>query len=221
MKKNKTQITSKSIIQSGLPNDFKKSISEYIWNGFDAGTTEIKIYFSCSEVGTMHDFSIRDNGHGISFNTIGETFGHFLDSNKTRSYDYNRFVKGRKGKGRFSFQQFCAKTQWETTFFDSTSEKLLDYTIEITSGNLADYKTSDQKISSAKNSGTVVRFDAFTTLTGDLLESEEFIKFLEIEFGWFLYLNKNKTYQITVNDEIINYSNIIEYYFMDLIAVDS
>lgn len=210
MKKNKTQITSKSIIQSGLPNDFKKSISEYIWNGFDAGATEIKIYFSCSEVGTMHDFSIRDNGHGISFNTIGETFGYFLDSNKTRSYDHNRFVKGRKGKGRFSFQQFCAKTQWETTFFDSKSEKLLDYTIEITSGNLDDYKTSDQKISSAANSGTVVRFDAFTTLTGDLLESEEFIKFLEIEFGWFLYLNKNKTYQITVNDEIINYNNIIE-----------
>jgi len=210
MKKNKTQITSKSIIQSGLPNDFKKSISEYIWNGFDAGATEIKIYFSCSEVGTMHDFSIRDNGHGISFNTIGETFGYFLDSNKTRSYDHNRFVKGRKGKGRFSFQQFCAKTQWETTFFDSISEKLLDYTIEITSGNLDDYKTSDQKISSATNSGTVVRFDAFTTLTGDLLESEEFIKFLEIEFGWFLYLNKNKTYQITVNDEIINYNNIIE-----------
>lgn len=210
MKKNKTQITSKSIIQSGLPNDFKKSISEYIWNGFDAGATEIKIYFSCSEVGTMHDFSIRDNGHGISFNTIGETFGYFLDSNKTRSYDHNRFVKGRKGKGRFSFQQFCAKTQWETTFFDSTSEKLLDYTIEITSGNLDDYKTSDQKISSATNSGTVVRFDAFTKLTGDLLESEEFIKFLEIEFGWFLYLNKNKTYQITVNDEIINYNNIIE-----------
>ncbi|VFA41273.1 ATP-binding protein [Chryseobacterium indologenes] len=210
MKKNKTQITSKSIIQSGLPNDFKKSISEYIWNGFDAGATEIKIDFSCSEVDTMHDFSIRDNGHGISFNTIGETFGYFLDSNKTRSYDHNRFVKGRKGKGRFSFQQFCAKTQWETTFFDSTSEKLLDYTIEITSGNLDDYKTSDQKISSAKNSGTVVRFDAFTTLTGDLLESEEFIKFLEIEFGWFLYLNKNKTYQITVNDEIINYNNIIE-----------
>ncbi|WP_288446030.1 ATP-binding protein [uncultured Chryseobacterium sp.] len=210
MKKNKTQITSKSIIQSGLPNDFKKSISEYIWNGFDAGATEIKIYFSCSEVGTMHDFSIRDNGHGISFNAIGETFGYFLDSNKTRSYDHNRFVKGRKGKGRFSFQQFCAKTQWETTFFDSKSEKLLDYTIEITSGNLDDYKTSDQKISSATNSGTVVRFDAFTTLTGDLLESEEFIKFLEIEFGWFLYLNKNKTYQITVNDEIINYNNIIE-----------
>ncbi|KFF00733.1 hypothetical protein IX39_08940 [Chryseobacterium formosense] len=210
MKKNKTQITSKSIIQSGLPNDFKKSISEYIWNGFDAGATEIKIDFSCSEVDTMHDFSIRDNGHGISFNTIGETFGYFLDSNKTRSYDHNRFVKGRKGKGRFSFQQFCAKAQWDTTFFDSKSEKLLDYTIEITSGNLDDYKTSDQKISSATNSGTVVRFDAFTTLTGDLLESEEFIKFLEIEFGWFLYLNKNKTYQITVNDEIINYNNIIE-----------
>lgn len=220
MKKNKTQITSKSITQSGLPNDFKKSISEYIWNGFDAGATDIKINFSCSEIGTMYDFSISDNGQGISFNTIGETFGYFLDSNKTRSYDQNRFVKGRKGKGRFSFQQFCGKAQWDTTFFDSKSAKFLDYTIEITSGNLDDYKTSDQKISSAKNSSTVVRFDAFTTLTGDLLESEEFIKFLEIEFGWFLYLNRNKTYQITVNDEIINYNNIIENNIEDQFIID-
>lgn len=210
MRKNKTQITSKSIIQSGLPNDFKKSISEYIWNGFDAGATEIKINFSCNEVGTMRDFSISDNGQGISFNTIGETFGYFLDSNKTRSYDHNRSVKGRKGKGRFSFQQFCAKTKWDTTFFDSNSERFLEYTIEITSGNLDDYKTSDQKISSATHSGTVVRFDTFTTLTGDILESEEFTKFLEIEYGWFLYLNKNKTYQITVNDQVIDYNNIIE-----------
>lgn len=220
MKKNKTQITSKSIIQSGLPNDFKKSIAEYIWNGFDSGATEIKISYSCNEVGTMFDFSISDNGYGISFNTISETFGYFLDSNKTRSYDHNTFVKGRKGKGRFSFQQFCAKTQWDTIFFDPKSEKLLDYTIEITSENLDTFKTSDQKISSATHSGTVVRFDAFTTLTGDLLESEEFIKFLEIEFGWFLYLNKNKSYQIKVNDQIIDYNNIIEKNIEEQIIVD-
>lgn len=210
MKKNKTQITSKSIIQSGLPNDFKKAIAEYIWNGFDADAKEIQISYSCNEVSTMFDFSISDNGHGIPFNTINETFGYFLDSNKAKSYDHNRFVKGRKGKGRFSFQQFCAKAQWDTIFFDPKSKKLLDYTIEITSEDLDNFKTSDQKISSAKNSGTVIKFEAFTTLTGDLLESEEFIKFLEIEFGWFLYLNKDKSYQIKVNDKIIDYHNIIE-----------
>ncbi|MGE8511933.1 MAG: ATP-binding protein [Chryseobacterium culicis] len=220
MKKNKTQITSKSIIQSGLPSDFKKSISEYIWNGFDAAATEIDIKFSCNEIGTMYDFSITDNGQGISFNTLGETFGYFLDSNKAKSYDHNRFVKGKKGKGRFSFQQFCAKAQWETTFYDSVSEKFLDYAIEIISSNLDDYKTSDQKISAAINSGTVVRFDSFTTLTGDLLESDDFIKFLEVEFGWFLYLNKTKNYQITVNDQIIDYNNIIEKNIEDQIIID-
>lgn len=220
MKKNKTQITSKSIIQSGLPSDFKKSISEYIWNGFDAAATEIDIKFSCNEIGTMYDFSITDNGQGISFNTLGETFGYFLDSNKAKSYDHNRFVKGKKGKGRFSFQQFCAKAQWETTFYDSVSEKFLDYAIEIISSNLDDYKTSDQKISAAINSGTIVRFDSFTTLTGDLLESDDFIKFLEVEFGWFLYLNKTKNYQITVNDQIIDYNNIIEKNIEDQIIID-
>jgi hypothetical protein len=221
MKKNKTQITSKSIIQSGLPSDFKKSISEYIWNGFDAGATEIKINFSCNEIGTMHGFSISDNGQGISFNTLGETFGYFLDSNKTRSFDHNRFVKGRKGKGRFSFQQFCTSAQWDTTFYDISTEKLLDYTVAIGSSNLDDYKTSDQKISVAKHSGTVVRFDSFTTLTGDLLQSDDFIKFLEIEFGWFLYLNKNKNYSIKVNEKLIDYNNIIEKNIEDQIIIEN
>lgn len=220
MKQNKTQITSKSIIQSGLPSDFKKSISEYIWNGFDAGATEININFSSNEIGTMQDFSISDNGQGIPFNTLGETFGYFLDSNKTRSFDHNRFVKGRKGKGRFSFQQFSTSAQWNTTFYDPNSEKLLDYTIAIVSSNLDDYKTSEQKISVKKHSGTVVRFDSFTTLTGDLLESDDLIKFLEVEFGWFLYLNKNKDYQIRVNNKLVDYNNIIEKNIEDQIIIE-
>lgn len=209
MKKNKTQITSKSIIQSGLPSDFRKAISEYIWNGFDAEASVIDIYFSANEIGTLSEFVITDNGNGIPFNTIDETFGHFLDSHKTKSFDSNRFVKGKKGKGRFSFQQFCNLANWNTTYFDSESEKFLNYNIEIVSSNLDDYKTSDSIITNC-GTGTAVRFESFTNLTGDLLDSSEFISFLESEFGWFLYLNKNKNFTITVNKIPIDYNNVIE-----------
>lgn len=209
MKKNKTQITSKSIVQSGLPSDFRKAISEYIWNGFDAEASVIDIYFSANEIGILSEFVIADNGKGISFNTIDETFGYFLDSHKTKSFDNNRFVKGKKGKGRFSFHQFCNLANWNTTYFDNENQKFLNYNIEIVSSNLDDYKTSDSIIAGS-STGTTVRFESFTNLTGDLLDSTEFISFLESEFGWFLYLNKNKSFAINVNKIPIDYNNVIE-----------
>lgn len=209
MKKNKTQITSKSIVQSGLPSDFRKAISEYIWNGFDAEASVIDIYFNANEVGTLSDFFISDNGKGISFKNLDETFGYFLDSNKTKSFDSNRFVKGKKGKGRFSFQQFCNKANWNTIYFDNENQKILNYNIEIVSTNLDDYKTSDTIITNG-NTGTTVRFESFTNLTGDLLDSSEFTSFLESEFGWFLYLNKNRNFAINVNKVPIDYNNVIE-----------
>ncbi|MNK61175.1 hypothetical protein D3C87_803310 [compost metagenome] len=209
MKKNKTQITSQSIVQSGLPSDFRKSISEYIWNGFDAEASVIDIFFSANEVGTLSEFLITDNGKGISFKTIDETFGYFLDSNKAKSFDNNRFIKGKKGKGRFSFQQFCDEAMWKTTYYDNENQKFLSYNIEIVSSNLDDYKTSDSVITN-EGCGTTVHFGSFTNLTGDLLDSSEFTSFLESEFGWFLYLNKNRNFAINVNKVPIDYNNVVE-----------
>lgn len=35
--KYKLSMNSKSVLHSGLTDDYKKAIAEYIWNGFDAG----------------------------------------------------------------------------------------------------------------------------------------------------------------------------------------
>ncbi|MBI1836461.1 MAG: ATP-binding protein [Flavobacteriia bacterium] len=107
MEKHTTKITSKSIEQSGLPLDFKKAIAEYIWNGFDAKATTIDIKFEANEIGYLHLLSISDNGVGIDLSSIDETFGNFLDSKKSKTLDQNGFVKGKKGKGRYSFDVFC------------------------------------------------------------------------------------------------------------------
>jgi hypothetical protein len=45
MKKHTAKITSKSIESSGLPSDYRKAISEYIWNGFDANASKVDINF--------------------------------------------------------------------------------------------------------------------------------------------------------------------------------
>lgn len=207
MKQHTTKITSKSVEQSGLPTDFRKAIAEYIWNGFDANASEIYINIISNEIGYINDFSITDNGTGINIETIDETFGHFLDSQKRNTFNRDGFVKGKKGKGRYSFQQFSSKAIWNTTF-KSENNELLNYNIEIKDSSLQNFGISEKKIVKDKKTGTKVRFESFNKLTGDLIENESFYDFLACEFGWFLYLNKN--YSLKVNDFEIDYNSIID-----------
>lgn len=208
MQKHTAKITSKSIEQSGLPTDYRKALAEYIWNGFDANASRIDINFDANEVGYINHLSIIDNGTGIDISTLDDTFGNFLDSQKEQSFSATGFVKGKKGKGRYSFTNFCHKAYWNTTF--NKSNNLLNYTISIEKSDSVNYAVSDEKtVKKNTNTGTKVSFEEFFNLTGDLLESEDFQQFLAQEFGWFLYLNKDKGYKLLVNGDEINYKSII------------
>ncbi len=208
MQKHTAKITSKSIEQSGLPTDYRKAIAEYIWNGFDANASRVDINFDANEVGFINKLSIIDNGIGIDISNLNETFGNFLDSQKEQSFSATGFVKGKKGKGRYSFTNFCHKAIWNTTF--SKVDKLLNYTITIEKSDSVNYAVSDQKnINKGQQTGTKVFFEEFFNLTGDLLESDSFQQFLSQEFGWFLYLNKDKNYKLVVNGDEVKYQSII------------
>lgn len=208
MQKHTAKITSKSIEQSGLPTDYRKALAEYIWNGFDANASRIDINFDANEIGYINHLSIIDNGTGIDISTLDDTFGNFLDSQKEQSFSATGFVKGKKGKGRYSFTNFCYKANWNTTL--NKLNKLLNYTISIEKSDSVNYAVSNEKtVKKNTNTGTKVSFEEFFNLTGDLLESEDFQQFLAQEFGWFLYLNKDKGYKLLVNGDEINYNSII------------
>jgi hypothetical protein len=208
MKKHKAKITSKSIEQSGLPGDYKKAIAEYIWNSFDANASIVEINFDHNEVGYIHKFSIEDNGSGIDIATLADTFGNFLDSQKNQSFSQTGYVKGKQGKGRFSFTTFCNEAKWVTTF--EREGKCFNYEIKINKANSVDYSVSDKKIIADKQKiGTTVLFDDFFNLTSDLLDSDDFQQFLTQEFGWFLFLNKDKNYKLLINGDEIDYHSII------------
>lgn len=207
--KHTTKITSKSVEQSGLPTDYKKAISEYIWNGFDANASEIVISVDSNELGFINEFFIKDNGTGINIENIEETFGNFLDSQKIQTFNKDGFVKGKKGKGRYSFGHFSNKAIWNTVF-KTQDEEYLNYKIEIVKGSLHNFTTSEKIISKTKETGTTVSFESFTKLTADLIINESFYDFLACEFGWFLYLNKDLGYTIRVNDHEVDYLSIIE-----------
>lgn len=208
MKQYNTQITSKSIDQSGLPTDYKKAIAEYIWNGFDAGATCINLQFTSNSLGYLNEFKISDNGSGINLNHIESTFGHFLDSHKNNSFNKDGFVKGKKGKGRYSFSLFCNKAVWKTTYKNSDTE-YLGYSIEIEKNSLNKFNTFDNIISKSTSTGTTVYFYDFFDFSAYHLNHEDFSNFLASEFGWFLFLNKEEAYSIIINDTILNYESVI------------
>jgi len=106
----------------------KKAIAEYIWNGFDANASIIELDFDANAVGYINSFSISVNGSGINLGRIEDTFGQFMDSQKTKTFDQTGFVKGKAGKGHFSFTNFCSKAIWETTF-ESYKSDFLKYNI--------------------------------------------------------------------------------------------
>lgn len=208
MKKHTTKLTSISIERSGLPTDYKKVIAEYIWNGFDAKASTIKINFHGNEVGFINSFQIIDNGTGIRFDELNETFGNFNVSKKMNSFSNTSFVKGKKGKGRFSFTSFCNKAIWQTVYEESEN-KFLGYKLEINKEDSQNYSTNEKVINKVKESGTILTLSDFFSLTSDMLEDSSFENYLANEFGWFLYLNKEQDYQIVINGNKLNYNDII------------
>lgn len=209
MEQHSTKITSKSIAQSGLPTDYKKAIAEYIWNGFDAKATQIDIRFSSNETGYIFNFSIADNGEGIRIETIDETFGYFLDSQKKSTFDNDGFIKGKKGKGRFSFSLFANRAIWQTKYKPENG-KILQYDIIINKTSQDKFGIDNKVVLQNSTTGTIVSFDEFHSLTSDLLECDEFKNFIASEFGWFLFLNKEKEYSILINGEKIDYWSTID-----------
>jgi hypothetical protein len=208
MNKHTSTVTNKSVEQSGLPNDYKKALGEYIWNSFDARATMVNLNFEANEVGYLGSFSISDNGIGIDIETIDETFGRFLDSNKRDPFSKENFQKGRKGKGRYAFSTFCNSCSWLTIFKDSDG-KLLRYSIVMNNGDLQNFVTEDKIIAKNSTTGTTVNFYDFFNLSGKSLSSKELQDYLSSEFGWFLFLNRDRGCKIVINGVELPYDEII------------
>jgi len=208
--KEKVSVTDTGIQSSGLPKDYMEAVAEYIWNGFDAAASVIDIYFESNEIDTIHSLSISDNGSGIDYDLLKETFGHFNDSIKKASFQKSSsFIKGNKGRGRFSFSAFSGKAMWHTVYEDSNTGHKMEYDITITRNAKDFYEPDNRKKTVKKGTGTTVTFYDLFEVSGFSFQSDEFKSFLIREFGWFLMLNREKDYQIRINGIPVDYTRSI------------
>ena len=98
-------VKNQSIETSGITSDYKEALCEFIWNGLEANATEIDMNYRSNTAFGIGELSIEDNGDGINYEELKDTFGAFLTSRKNL-ISLKMKSKANKGKGRFSFSSF-------------------------------------------------------------------------------------------------------------------
>lgn len=186
----------------------ERAIAEYIWNGFDAKATIVRIDydFDSLELDTITSVTISDNGKGIGFDELQYKFKPILESQKRLSSDDGDLVRGKNGYGRLTFFKFADYAKWTTVYLHSNQKKY-QYQIEITSEKLTRYTTSEQ-LETIEELGTSVKFTGIDAEISSNYFEKKIKAFLRAEFAWFLELNSN--FQIIINDEVLDYKSIIE-----------
>ncbi|MFV9668574.1 ATP-binding protein [Pantoea sp. KXB25] len=190
---------SETSIQSQLEKlTAEKAISEYVWNAFDANAKTVIINTIPNGLSGLTSIEIIDDGMGINFDEIDDTFGQFLDSKKR--IKRTPTTRGHKGKGRFSFCKFSDKAEW--TSWNSGKE----FKLSIVSSHLNEYEHSDLLPNSEKKPGTKVYFNPIT-ITEEHFNSEV-VPFIQNDVSWLLITNPELNLIINGNNiQPVNYAS--------------
>ena len=160
-------VKNQSIESSGITNDYKEAICEYIWNGLEAHATEININFSHNIAYGIDNLSIKDNGDGINYEELEDTFGAFLASKKNLM-SLKMKSKANKGKGRFSFMAFACSAKWTTVY--NNGKELKTYDIILENDKKEIINCTEPTTSLEKSTGTEVSFNNIYSLTTENLD---------------------------------------------------
>lgn len=199
-------ITTGGIKQSLANYDAKKSICEYIWNGFDANANKIEITTMRNELNNISKISIKDNGVGIPKKQLNKKFKPYYESEKAKQSDERTKITGIHGKngiGRLTFFCFAQYAEWNTIYKDGNKYK--NYSIKIKSEDLENYNDTPENIIETTETGTnVILSEIHENI--DIIELRNYIK---KEFACLLELNKSSNFKIYLNGKEIEYEDLI------------
>lgn len=184
----------------------QQSISEYIWNSYDAKANKIKINFIKNEIERIYKIEIEDNGIGIDFKKIKNKFGYLLQSEKIKIHSrIGSQTHGKNGIGRLTFEYFCTKATWETVYCEDN--KNYKYSIEIESKTIDNY-IETEPVESINSIGTKVILEVNEKET---VNTEKIIMYLKQEFCWIKELKEDFIieYNLGENFKELDYSDII------------
>lgn len=199
-------VKDQSVDTSGITKDYRDAIIEYIWNGFEANATEIDISYTSNDIGGLDSLTIKDNGDGISYESLEDTFGAFLASTKN-SLSLQLKSKANKGKGRFSCFSFASGVKWSTVA--KSIDGIVEYSIVINGSNKNEYEYSTP-VPTEKKTGTVVTIYGISEIKEEAVQFSALEETLLQSFAWYLFLNSEKGSKIIVDGEKIDYAKYID-----------
>ena len=204
MSREQVKIKDKSFDGAGLKKDYKSSIIEFILNGFEANATVINIIAKpySKELDKLDKLEIIDNGDGICYDTREETFGTFLISLKEKNVFFDRT---NKGKGRYTFENFCLEAIWTTVYESNGHHYKYSITLNHNERDFCNYSEPQETV---EPTGTKVEFSGISNLKIDDIECDDFKLEVAAFFAKYLYLYKDK--HIYLNNDEIPYSLIID-----------
>ena len=169
MAKKKVVIRNGSFDGAGLTKDFKQAIIEYILNSFEANANNVRIIAEpySDEMNHLVKLQIVDDGSGICYETVDDTFGTLLVSQKEKNVFFDRT---NKGKGRYVFYNFANSAKWNTVY--EKDGKNYSYNITINNDE-KDYCNYSDIVESQENTGTSVEFSGITKLKIEDIEGDD------------------------------------------------
>ncbi len=185
-----------AIGNEGIKKHFKNAetwqpLFELVWNGFDAAATSVSVDLVENSMHGVERVIVKDDGYGIDFDTLNDTFGSFNDSAKKA----NLALKGAHGRGRLAFHLLCRNASW---FTRSSS---VDAVIDVDAASIKEFvgrpleAQQQREELVAQGRGTLVELTHFTSSLPAMADLRE--KF-SVEFGWYLAVHSER--QLLVND---------------------
>jgi hypothetical protein len=190
MTRNTVYRGSAAIGNSGIKKHFKtaeawEALFELVWNGFDAAAKTVSIKVVENNIHDLDQVVVLDDGDGIDFATLDDTFGSFNDSAKKA----NLSQKGEHGRGRLAFHRLCRNAAW------FTMHKKINAVINVAEPTLKDFEGrlleegAQKPELLAQGQGTLVELTHFT---GALPAPDELREKFAVEFGWYLAIHTEK-----------------------------
>lgn len=199
------EITSQGIRRALKNYDCSRSISEYIWNGFDAHASEVSVNFEANVIGNISKILISDNGYGVR---DVNKFKPFFESEKEINPDQIRTssaTHGKNGVGRLTFFAFAESAAWNTVY--ERKDEFYEQNINVHASSLHNFSSSEPQ-QTKKRTGTTVTFSGIHTITQQIFEVAVH-KFICKEFAWFLELNAHRAFTLKINGKPVNYTSLI------------
>ena len=198
-------VNNQSVESSGITKDYKEALCEYVWNSFEANATNVSINCIPNELDGIKEISITDDGDGISYENLHNTFGAFLNSQKN-SKSLQIKTKANKGKGRFSCFSFASFAEWFTVTSSTTGN--VAYTIKLDNTDKEHSDVSDP-VNTHQPTGTRLDISGIQGIQAEDVSFDQLESTMLKNFAWYLYLNKDKNITLTINGINLNFKKYI------------